>query len=317
MNSKFLETFVELAHTPQLRRVAERLHSTPSTVSMRIRTLEAELGVTLFEKKQNSLVLTDNGRRLRPFAEAVLKSVSDLHYAAHQTEVISGKVRVGIIETVVLTLLPDLMKSMRESYASIELDLTVDLTSNLIRRLEEGELDLIICVGVDTTGPHIVTDNLLTLFNRWVSKNGLLPENPDIAQVFCHQLMTQTSNSAPYNATVSLIQQMATSSAIPLSDLRVTSTPSLAALVSLVKEGLGVAVVPGLLVKNELRNKNLVRLMFPEPQPMLISQWHHIDARPAIRYTAEIVRQVCSRYVQNPDVRHLAERVVVPKVLIE
>lgn len=304
---------MELARTPQLRRVADRLHSTPSTISMRIRSLEEELGVALFEKSQNALVLTDNGRRLRPYAEAVLKTVTDLRDAAQQTEVISGKVRVGIIETVVLTLLPDFMMSMREAYAGIDVDLTVDLTSNLIRRFADGELDIIVCIGVDAIGPQIVTENLLSLRNLWVTRNGLLPTDADIPEVFRHPLLTQISNSAPYNATVSLIQQMATSCAIPLSELRIASTPSLAALVSLVNEGLGVAVVPGLLVKNELRSKSLVRLALPEPKPMLISQWRYVDARPIIRHTADIVREACTRYAQRDDVQGLAELELVPK----
>ena len=131
--------------------------------------------------------------------------------------------------------------------------------------------------------------------------------------MFCHPLLTQISNSAPYNATVSLIQQMATSCAIPLSDLRIASTPSLAALVSLVNEGLGVAVVPGLLVKNELRSKSLVRLKLPEPKPMLIAQSCYVDARPIISYTSDIVREACIRYAHREDVLGLADLELVPK----
>lgn len=281
---------------------------------MRIRSLEEELGVELFEKTQNALVLTDTGRRLQSYAEAVLKSVADLRDAAQQSEVISGRVRVGIIETVVLTLLPEFMKLMKERYAAIEIDLTVDLTSNLVRRLADGELDLVICIGVDPIGPHIVSENLLTLRNLWVSKHGLLHQDAEIAEIFRHQLMTQISNSAPYNATVSLIQQMATSNGIALSDLRITSTPSLAALVSLVREGLGVAVVPGMLVKDELRNRSLMQLNLPEPKPMLISQWHLIDARPVIRYTADVVRDTCARYCQRDELKELVALEMEPKV---
>ncbi|MCA1326743.1 LysR family transcriptional regulator [Herbaspirillum sp. alder98] len=296
MNSRFLETFIELARTPQLRRVAERLHATPSTISVRIRSLEEELGVELFEKTQNALTLTDAGRRLRPYAETVLKAVAELREAAQQSEVISGRVRVGIIETVVLTLLPDFMRQMRALYPGIEIDLTVDLTSNLIRRLADGELDLIICIGLDPIGPHIVSENLLSLKNRWVSRSGLLAPEADVAEVFRHPLMTQMSNSAPYNVTVNLIHKMAASHAIAAADVRIASTPSLAALVSLVKEGLGVAVVPGLLVKEELRSGELVQLGLPEPKPMVISQWHLIDARPVIRYTAQVFRRACIGY---------------------
>ena len=152
---------------------------------MRIRSLEEELGVELFEKSQNALVRTDTGRRLRPSAEAVLKTVTDMCDAAQHTEVISGKVRVGVIETVVLTLLPDFMMSMREAYADIDVDLTVDLTSNLIRRFADGELDIIVCIGVDPIGPQIVTENLLSLRNLWVTRNGLLPTSRKCSAIRC------------------------------------------------------------------------------------------------------------------------------------
>lgn len=296
MNSKFLETFVELARTPQLRRVADRMHSTPSTISMRIRSLEQDLGVKLFEKTQNALVLTDTGRRLRPYAEAVLRTVGELSDAAQQSGAISGRVRVGIIETVVLTLLPDFMIMMRERYAGIEIDLTVDITTNLIRKLGDGELDLIVCIGVDPIGPHFVTENLLALRHLWVAKRELLRPNAEIADIFMHPIMTQISNSSPYNATVSHIQQMATLHAIPLSELRITSTPSLAALVSLAKEGLGVAILPGLLVREELHTGTLVQLSLPEPRPMMVSQWSKVDARPVIGYVAEVVRATSAEY---------------------
>jgi DNA-binding transcriptional LysR family regulator len=66
MNSRFLETFIALARTPHLRRVAERLHATPGALSMRIRSLEEELGVQLFSADQKALALTDAGKRLQP-----------------------------------------------------------------------------------------------------------------------------------------------------------------------------------------------------------------------------------------------------------
>lgn len=51
MNTKRLETFVELAHTPHLRELAERLHATPSALSMRMKNLEEQLGVSFSRTK--------------------------------------------------------------------------------------------------------------------------------------------------------------------------------------------------------------------------------------------------------------------------
>ena len=249
-----------------------------------------------FTAEQKSLALTDAGRRLQPYAQAVLKAVEELRQAAQPRDAVTGRVRVGMMETVVHTLLPDFVKAMGEQLPGVELDLSVDLTVNLIENLMRGELDLILCVGQEPRSPYVLAENLLNLSIHWIARKDLVDAQDALGQVFRHQIMTQMSNTAPYNAAVSVIQKLAADQGVPATRLRISSSPSLAALVALAREGLGVAVVPGLLVKEQLDRGELVQLPLPTPQPLTIAQWHALNASPATLCTAEIVQQVCAAY---------------------
>ncbi|WMY87486.1 LysR family transcriptional regulator [Pseudomonas shirazica] len=90
MNTKLLETFVELARTPHLRKLAERLHATPSALSMRVKSLEEQLGVELFTSDNKMLSLTEEGRRLLPYAEAAISAFQELIGAASQVSGVGG-----------------------------------------------------------------------------------------------------------------------------------------------------------------------------------------------------------------------------------
>jgi DNA-binding transcriptional LysR family regulator len=296
MNSRFLETFIALARTPRLRHVAERLHATPSALSMRIRSLEEELGVQLFAPAAKGLILTDAGRRLQPYAEAVVSAVDQLCKAARPSEAITGTVRVGVIETVVLTVLPDLMKLANAELPGVRLDLSIDLSVNLIEELQKGRLDLILCIAQEPGDPYTITENLITLPSHWVARKGLVARDKVEQDVFRHALLTQMRNTAPYNAAVSVAQSLAAQQRIPATSVRVSGSPSLAALVALVREGLGIGIVPGLFVRDDIERGQLETLALPSPQPAVIAQWHGLSASPAALSTAQIVQRACAAY---------------------
>jgi DNA-binding transcriptional LysR family regulator len=64
MQLKHLRTFVAVAHTLNLTRAGEKLHLAQSSVTEQIRSLEADLGTTLFDRSNRKWALTPAGRRL-------------------------------------------------------------------------------------------------------------------------------------------------------------------------------------------------------------------------------------------------------------
>lgn len=77
MNLKFLETFLWAARLNSFNLAAKKLHASPAAVSARIAALEEELGVKLFDRKDKSIELTNQGSTALAEADRILRIVSD------------------------------------------------------------------------------------------------------------------------------------------------------------------------------------------------------------------------------------------------
>ena len=303
MNTKFVETFVMLARIGSVRRVAEHMNATPGAISMRLRSLEEELGVVLFDYDHKTLKLTQDGTRLLRHAESVIEATRGMQRAAKSDGEIGGRIRIGVLETAVHTWLPDLMKAMRTQLPKVELDLTVDLTVHLADQLMRGNLDFILRVGNDEATSYTVLEDLMSLPIHWVARQGLISKPNTVRKVLSHQLLTQVRGTSPHIAAVNLAHRLAAREGMALNDVRISGSPSLAALVSLVREGVGVGIIPGLLVKEHLDRGELVELPLPPPPAFSVALSHHRDALPVVLRTAEVARQACRSYCRRCDAR--------------
>jgi DNA-binding transcriptional LysR family regulator len=82
-------------------------------------------------------------------------------------------------------------------------------------------------------------------------------------------------------------------------ELRISGSPSLAALVSLVREGVGVGIIPGILVKEQIERGELVELPLPPPVAFKVALSHQPNPTPIVLQTAEIARKVCRAYCRR------------------
>ncbi|PJI42240.1 LysR family transcriptional regulator [Ferrovibrio sp.] len=85
MNITQLETLVWLSRLRSFRKVAQQLGTSQPAISMRIRQLERELGVTLFRRSPTRTQLTENGRQLLEYAVAITDLASQLVQKAAKT----------------------------------------------------------------------------------------------------------------------------------------------------------------------------------------------------------------------------------------
>lgn len=294
MNTKLLETFVELARTPHLRKLAERLHATPSALSMRMKNLEEQLGVELFTSDNKMLSLTEEGRRLLPFAEAAISALQDFLGAASQLSDIGGVVRVGLIETAVYTLLPELVKRTKSELPNVNVTWVVGLTADLIEQLNRGELDLVLSLDKQPQNPYAVAEQLLTLSTKWVGKAGIASDLADESFIFSHQILTPMSNTTPSDDAARTVQKLAFKYGISPTTIQLSSSPSISALITLIRNGIGIGVLPAVLVKEHLASAELEILPVTAPPPMIIHRWHLTNAGPATLRVAELVSEVAA-----------------------
>jgi DNA-binding transcriptional LysR family regulator len=282
------------------------MHATPGAISMRLRSLEEELGVPLFRYTGRSMTLTDQGARLVHHAEALLETTRRMEAAARDADQeLAGRVRVGIIETAVHTCLPDLMKQMRSSLPAVELDLQVDLTVNLAEQMMSGNLDIVLRVSSAVHPSHAVVEDLMGLPVHWVARRGLCPKRDLLHNVLRQPLLMQVRGTQPYLDAMNLVQQLASRQGLALSELRVSAAPSISAQLALVREGVGVALVPAIFVREQIERGDLVELDLPPLPGFKMSLWHSWNAGPLILRTAEVLRKGTRNFCKRHDARWL------------
>ncbi|MBP1851206.1 LysR family transcriptional regulator [Rhizobium halophytocola] len=141
LDNDVLKTFVAIAESGSFSMAAEQVFRTPSAVSMQIKRLEEQLGASLFLRDARSVRLTAGGETLLPYARRML-ALSNEAVSRFRMPDMEGVVRLGATDDIGLRLMPGILRRFAEMFPSIMVDLTVDSSSNLRRRLAEQRLDL-------------------------------------------------------------------------------------------------------------------------------------------------------------------------------
>jgi DNA-binding transcriptional LysR family regulator len=146
MNTRFVETFVTLARLCSFRATARELHTTAGTISLRIKCLEEELGTPLVDRRARTFRLTQKGEQLVPHACALLEATRSLRAAARCDGYLRGRLKLGVIEAVAHSWLAPYLRQMNLRYPDMEIEVLVDGSLALSRRMRERELDLAILI---------------------------------------------------------------------------------------------------------------------------------------------------------------------------
>jgi len=136
-----LRTFLAVAQTRSFTQAATRLGLRQPTVSSHIRKLEQATGRQLLARDTHSVSLTPDGEAMIGFAGAILASYAPAqrYFTGPQPR---GRVRLGLSDDLALTRLPEILRAFRGEHPLIDLELTVDQSGQLHRRLERNQLDL-------------------------------------------------------------------------------------------------------------------------------------------------------------------------------
>jgi DNA-binding transcriptional LysR family regulator len=143
MELRHLRYFVVVAEELHFRRAAERLHMSQPPLSQQIRALEEEVGATLLLRNQRKVELTAAGAAFFVRAREILAAVEDAALEARRVqrgEV--GRLAVGFVGSAMYSFVPDLLRRFREQYPDIALRLHELGTTEQLRQLENGRLDV-------------------------------------------------------------------------------------------------------------------------------------------------------------------------------
>lgn len=180
-----LRYLVALHRERHFGRAADRVFVSQPTLSVALRKLEEELGVTLFERSRREARPTPIGERIIAQAERILQETETLTAIAERgRDELKGPLRLGAIYTVGPYLLPHLIPVLRETTPDMPLVIEENFTVELSRQLRQNELDAILVAlpfaqpGVETwplyDEPFVV---VLPKGHRWSERKEILPND--------------------------------------------------------------------------------------------------------------------------------------------
>jgi DNA-binding transcriptional LysR family regulator len=131
-----LRAFAEVVEAGSFTDAARRLNLTQSAVSMLVRDLEAQLGVTLFNREQRPVTATEAGRQILPVAARMIDDQRQLMDGVEDLRALrSGSLRLAVPQILACTWLPDRLHAFHARYPEVSLqviDTTVDAVAQVV-----------------------------------------------------------------------------------------------------------------------------------------------------------------------------------------
>jgi len=152
-----LRYIVAVARVRHFGRAAETCFVSQPTLSVAVKKLEDELGVTLFERNPGEVSVTPAGQKILEQAQRVLEEAARIReIAAAGRDPLAGPLRLGAIYTIGPYLLPKLIPILRRLAPAMQLYIQENFTQRLGQALKGGEVDVIL-VALPFNEPGIVT----------------------------------------------------------------------------------------------------------------------------------------------------------------
>ena len=258
MNLKNLEAFYWVVTLNSFNKAATKLQTTQPAVSQKITSLENDLGFKVLDRSFRQLKPTHKGMTLFKYAEKFMRLETDLVAELTENQHLTGTIRLGVSETIVYTWLVEYIEKVQKEFPKVSVEIVVDLTPNLQEGVRTGDLDMAFLLG-PTLALECVEQALCDFELSFLAapsfKGGV--GQMSFKALMSHTILTYPKITYPYKELKAKMKEQALDE--PLS---ITSY-SLATLLRLAEQGLGIAVVPTLTALKEITDGRLEILNTP------------------------------------------------------
>ncbi|MBL8285789.1 MAG: LysR family transcriptional regulator MumR [Acinetobacter johnsonii] len=258
MNLKNLEAFYWVVILNSFNKAATKLQTTQPAVSQKITSLENDLGFKVLDRSFRQLKPTHKGMTLFKYAEKFMRLETDLVAELTENQHLTGTIRLGVSETIVYTWLVEYIEKVQKEFPKVSVEIVVDLTPNLQEGVRTGDLDMAFLLGPTLAFECVeqaLCDFELSFLAAPSFKGGV--GQMSFKALMSHTILTYPKITYPYKELKAKMKEQALDE--PLS---ITSY-SLATLLRLAEQGLGIAVVPTLTALKEITDGRLEILNTP------------------------------------------------------
>lgn len=280
MSIKQYEAFVKTAELGSLTRAAEALDSTQSRISHVLSAMEAEYGFCLMRRSRSGVTLTEAGAMLLPKMEAIVQQNRELEtLIADIRNADTGTVRLGAFTSVAVHWLPGMIQTFQAAHPQVELKMFNGDYFDVEQWLRDGTVDMAFVTlpaPDNTRAIPLVEDELLAI----LPKGHPLAAQPRIDAA---KLGREPFISLPKSSDHDIHRALDKAGITP--NVRFTTKDDYA-VIAMVEQGLGVSIVPELLVRGRGQNVEL-RPLEPKATRTIALALPQGAASPAVEAFAE------------------------------
>lgn len=255
-NYNHLRYFWAVAHDGNLTRTAERLNLTQSALSVQIRKLEARLGHALFERRGRQLHLTEAGRIALDHADAIFAAGEELIGTLRNTGGVRRVLRVGALATLSRNFQMAFLKPLL-GRNDIELVLRSGSSSELLQSLEALSLDVVLVNQAPARDElarfvaHRLAEQPVSLIGTR-ARLGKIRKGDLAERLSSHPIILPTTDSSVKIGFDALVHRLGIRPQI------VAEVEDMAMMRLLARGDIGLAVLPPIVVKDELESGVLI-----------------------------------------------------------
>lgn len=283
------EILARVVEQKSLTRAAEALGCTQSAISHAISGLEAELGFAVVTRSRAGVRLTDEGARIMPAVRGILNYEEHLRQTAAAIRGLdSGTVRIGAFTSVAVHWLPSVIKEFQRDFPAVDIKLLNGDYHDVEQWLLDGSVDLGFVNVPNSLGCEcipLMEDRLLAI----LPTDHKFASYPKFPLVECEtEAFITLLEASNHDANRAL-------SAAGIKPNIKFSTKDDYAIIAMVEQGLGISIMPELLLKGRHDNIKILELVPPSKRTIGVAISETSKHSPATRRFADYV----VRYVKS------------------
>ncbi|MEJ1961745.1 MAG: LysR family transcriptional regulator [Gammaproteobacteria bacterium] len=281
-----LEALVWISRLGSFRAAARRLNLSQPAISGRIRALEDRLGVALIDRSAARPHVTRHGADVVRYAERMIELSETIETRLLSKSSLVGTIRMGAADSFALTHLSPLLARLASKHPALHIELDIDFSSNLDRKLRAEQLDIAF-LNAPTADPAITIVSLQEIELAWFASPRMKLRRGRVTPASLERLPILT-NPRPSHLYRTVLGWFA---AAGLTPQRLNTCTSLSIMAKLTADGFGVAALPPALLGAEVKSGALRRLVSSPALPA-----HHLTVAyrtdPALGDMTQIVSLV-------------------------
>lgn len=228
---RVLKNFLAVTRHPSVAAAAREIGLTPAAAGQQLAQLEDELGISLFDRNKRSLVLNNQGRAIIEPIQEIISRYESL--GAQFKSGLSGSLTLGALVSTLMGQFGKTLEQLKKQYPELEIKISTGLSSDFLQQVMDGILD----AAIVAESPYALPKNVQWTFLYEEQMIFIYPKGKD-------RTTLPFIRFEPRTWTGELVDQVIRSNQLEITNIIVVN--SVEAIIELVRQGLGYAIVPKL-----------------------------------------------------------------------